>query len=254
MSAYNYLDTMILGLMQGIEGVTDFIETLECGETNGISYGNPLFSFPGNTALAYNAHQDTAVITTSGAFTSNDTAVIVTLNGVALAGQAWATNDAALGALVVAVILAALPTGSTCVYAASAHTFTIKTAGADLTATLASSGGVTATTAYSSSCLFMGIAGFTQKSLRTTAGGYTLSDAMNNAYLGFIPVYTAVAVTDGQTAYVIIAPGATQGQFTNVAGSGPANFPTKAIFRGTTTGAGIVLIELRGKQNYAGTL
>jgi len=208
MGAYNYMDTAILGLAQGILGVTDFFETINCQEPNGITYGYPIFSPSGNTGIGYNAHQTQAVITTSGAFTSSDTAIIVTLNGVALSSVAYSSSSAHTGSLVVVAILAALPTGSTCVFNDSAHTFTIYSPGQDLTATLASSGGVTATTAYTvgASDLFMGVAGFTQRSLRSTAGGYTQNDPMNSMYLGFIYVQCPIAVTDGQSAYVIVDP------------------------------------------------
>ena len=254
MPAYGYLDETLLGLMTGIEGLTDFVETVECMEANGLAYGYPIFAYAGNLGLGWGAHTDTATITASGSFTGSDTAIIVTLNGVALSSIGYASSSLATGNAVAAAILAALiitNPRATVAFNDSAHTFTIISPGIDVTATLASSGGVTATTAYTSSAIFMGIAGFTQQSLRDTAGGYRQNQAMNSAFFGFIYVQTSVAVNDGQPAFVIYAPGATQGQFTNVPTN---NMPTHAIFRTTLTGAGIAKLELRGKANLAGTI
>ena len=97
----------------------------------------------------------------------------------------------------------------------------------------------------------MGVTGFTQLSFRDSAGGYPTDYQMNSAYLGQIYVQTSLAVKSGQPAYVVMAPGATQGQFTNVSTN---NFNIKAFFRSSTTGAGLAIVELKGKQNFAGTL
>ena len=254
MGAYNNLDPAIAGLRLGIESLSDFIETFRSADPAAIMpYGVPVFMNPGDEPNGYLAHQDTAVITCSGSFTGSDTAIIVTLNGTPLASIGYAVSSATTGAAVRAAILAALSaiSGTTCVFDDSAHTFTIFTPGYDLTATLASSGGVTATTAYSSSMIFMGVSVFDQVSYRDSTGGYPLDVSGNMTYFGLIWVNTSVAVKSGQDAYVILASGATQGKFTNVSTN---NYACKAIFRSTTTGAGLVLIELRGKQNYAGTL
>ena len=39
MPAYGYLDQAILGLMTGVEGLADFVESVECMEALGIAYG-----------------------------------------------------------------------------------------------------------------------------------------------------------------------------------------------------------------------
>ena len=251
MGAYGNLDPAIAGLRLGIESLSDFIETFRSADAAGIAYGVGVFQNPGDEPNGYLAHQDTATLTLNGAFTGSDTAIVVTLNGVVLATISYAVGDANTGALVCAAILAAITTaGATATYNSSTHVFTVFTPGADLVVTLASNG-VTSATTYTSSMIFMGVSVFDQVSYKDTTGGYPKDSSGNMSYLGQIWVNASVAVKAGQDAYIILAPGATQGKFTNVSTN---NFACKAIFRTTTTGAGLVLIELRGKQNYAGTL
>ena len=259
------MDTAILGLRLGIEGMQDFIETFRSAEIaqSVISYGYPIFqnSVSGDAVSGYTAHSDTITLTMSGAFTSGDITSTPTVSGTALTGVTWASygSDTLMGNKIAAEVQAALialgSTLATCTYSTSTHAFTAFAPGLDFTFSLVCSNNTTSTTVYSSQCLFMGVTTFDQVSYKSSTGGYPYDVAGNYAYMGQIWVYAAVAVQAGQSAYVIIQSGATQNQFTNVAGSTPnANYPTKGIFRSSTTGAGLVLLELRGKQNYAGTL
>ena len=252
MGAYNELDVAIAGLRLGIESLADFIESFRSADVAGnIPYGVGVFMAVGGSPNGYLAHQDTVVLTQSGTFGASNV-FTPTLNGVALGAVTYATNNADMYTAIKAEIVAALPAAQVSVTAGS-YLITIFNPGYDVTLTGSTAGGsaVTSTPTYSSSMIFMGVTSFDQVSYRDSTGGYPLDVAGNCSYMGQIWVNTSVAVNSGQAAYIIIAAGATQGQFTNVSTN---NFVTKGVFRSNTTGAGLALVELRGKSNFAGNL
>ena len=249
MGAYNNLDTAVLGLMVGIEALRDFQETLRNGEGASIAYGAPLFQAPGDPVNAHIAHTDNVLLTQSGTFGASNS-FVMTLNGVALSAIVYSTNNADMYTAIKAALVAALPATAVVTVVAGSYTINVYNPGYDITLTGATTGGsaVTSTPTYSNGSIFMGVAGFTQLSFRDSTGGYPADYQMNSAYFGQIWVYASKAVSSGSKAYVIYAPGATQGQFTD---SASATYDIHALFRTSTTGPGLVIVELKGKQNPA---
>ncbi len=258
MGAYNNIDPAIDGLQYGSE---PRIESAIAKEN--IPYGIAVFGKDGVDNACWKAHQDQVLVTGSGALvTSNSVAITFTFtpNSGSLAGIAQnivitpvvftSTDAATITAIIAAInanatvvaINAAVPGSLTAVPSPGAVAFqwAVRADAGDITAMVATvtlgAGQITYTYAYSEFKRFLGVSAFTQRGGRSYGAGssqYLYQDAVNIITLGEVWVSTGgVSVLNGENAYVIVTPGATQGQFTNVASvSTTTHFDAKTHFR-----------------------
>lgn len=254
MGAYNNMDNAIAGLGYGISGRKE-VESWRAGED--IEFGSFLFAYEGEDysdgqGTCYKAKQDTATITLDADFVVDNTiTTTITLNGVAQTPVAtpWNTNhnttmddhkadlETAFTGLSVTLTDATTNRQFTLLYKGNTmNTITSVITGGGSQANI--------TIVYSTSQKFIGVALFTQTGYKDTTGKYESDDAVNVLTYGQIWVLAALAVNAQEDAYVIYVP-TDQGKVTNVSSG---NYDIKAKIRSNTSGAGLVLIEVRGQQ------
>jgi hypothetical protein len=247
MADYGNQGTPFAGMVHDIDFGHD--RTRKCAEES-IDWGIPIFSYPGDDINGYTIKQDVSVILLDADLvTDNTITTTLTIDGVAQTPVATAfdtnhdttmTNhkndlEAAFANLTV-----------TLTDDVDNREFTLLLKGENITLLTsvvtggASQAGTTIT--YSNGQIFQGFARFTQQG-DLEVGSYYENEAMNVRERGFIWVDASLAVNDGEDVYVIWQTGANQGKITNVATD---NYETECKFRGNTTGAGAVLVEVNG--------
>lgn len=247
MDLYGNLDQAFPGLQVGM----DSNEKVESGVAQEvIDFGAPVAGFVGEEEKIYNFHQDKAIVTLSGVLVASNV-IKLTINGVSIS-ETFATDHATTMAALISAInssteIAAL--GSITAEAGSSNLIiVIKAKGLDLNATYSITSGAsqaTATVAYSTWAKFLGIAGFNQRGGRDFGAGnsaYQKNDMVNIISKGQRWVLVAATVEDKEAAYIIYAPGDTQGQFTNVSTD---NYDFGAYFRSNSSND-MAIIEVNG--------
>lgn len=271
MPAYSTIDPAIDGLQWGS---APRIESAIAQEP--IPFGIAVFGKDGVDNACWKAHQDQVLATGSGALvTSNSVAISFTFTPTtgALAGIAqnivitpvvFATSDAAT----ITAIIAAINANATVVAVnaavpgslkgiasptATAFQWGIQADAGDITSLSAvvtlGAGQITYTYAYSEFKRFLGVSAFTQRGGRLYGAGtanYGQYESVNIITLGEVWVSDGgVSVLNGQKAYVIVTPGATQGQFNNATSSGTTtNFDASVHFR-TNNNSGRAVVGIR---------
>lgn len=245
MGAYNNLQEMIAGLQYGIQ--TTKISTKVCKESAGINFGAPLFGHVGDAESCYTMHNNVSTLVYSADFVSLNS-IIVTINGVASTPVVFDTNQATT----MLALIAQLESDFTGLVATNPDV-----AGDDRTLKLELLTGVdnistsvvtlgasqaTASATMSTTMIYLGIALFMHKSSQTTVGIYDQYDSVNCMEQGEIVVTTQGTVEALKTAYVIQTDGSTQGLFST------AGFDTGCKYKGSRTGAGLVVIETYGQK------
>jgi hypothetical protein len=239
MPAYGAIDPAIDGLQFGSN---PRIESAIAQEP--IGYGVAVFGKDGVDNACWAAHQDQVLATGTGALvTSNSIAISFTFTpktgvyagipqNIVITPVVFTTSDAAT----ITAIIAAINANATVVAinaavpgslkgiaspTATAYQWGIQADAGDITAlsavvTLGASQ-ITYSYAYSEFKRFLGVSAFTQRGGRAYGAGssvYLQYDSVNIITLGEVWVSNGgVSVLNGQKAYVIVAPGATQGQF-----------------------------------------
>lgn len=254
MPAYNNLDEKIQGLIYGLHPRK--IESWRAAED--IGFGEPVFSYNDEDyskgqGSVWKKKVDVKTITLDADLvTSNVITTTLTIDGVAQTPVATtfdtdhdttmdnhkADLEAAFSGLTVTLTDATNNRQFTLFYKGSnIDVASVVTLGA-------SQAGITIASGTSPQ-IFIGVTVFTQKSLKDSVGYYEQDEAINVMTSGQIWVYASKAVNPNTAAYVIIAAGATQNQFTD---SSSGTYDTKARFRSLTTAAGLVLLEVRGQN------
>jgi hypothetical protein len=242
MSAYNDIDVQVAGLRYGLEAT---VETFHAAEE--IAFGDPVFGYAGDDVNGYAAHQDTAQIVWDADFvTSNSIDVVV--NGVTTTvvfdtDQAT-TMLAIIAAIEAQTLLAGIDVTRTDI-SGDDRTLKFFWKGDDIetlteTVTLGASQ-ATGTITFSNSQVFLGIALLSHQESAGVAK-YDLNEAMNVLTEGFVWVNAYQAVQANSAAYVVVTFGANLGKF------GTAGYDTKSRFRGNTSGAALVALEVRGQN------
>lgn len=258
MSAYGTLDAAIAGMSQGL---SKKVYGKVSGETDGIGFGKPVFSYEGVDNLVYLYHKNKATLTLNKALVSEDT-ITLTIDGTELDAITFDSDMPTTGALIIAAIQAAFPTAIVACTdnAANGNTWLIYTIeiqdDGDRVATGVCTGGggtpATVTPTYSSTQKFMGFALFTQKeaaikkdlegnTLVAASALYKLADPVNVLYNGLIWTGTDSAV-DAQTAVYCVVSGTYKGWVTSTVGSNLAL--TGVEFRSTVAAAGLALVRV----------
>lgn len=247
MADYGNQETPFAGMVHDIKFGHD--RTRKCAEEL-INWGIPIFSYPGDDINGYTVRQDVGVILLDADLVVDNTiTTTLTIDGVAQTPVAtvWnATHDDTMDDHKNDLEAAFENLTVTLTDGTNNREFTLLLKGeniTDLTSVVtggASQAGTTIT--YSNGQIFQGFARFTQQG-DTEVGSYYENEAMNVRERGFIWVDASLAVQDGDDVYVIWQTGANQGKVTNVATD---NYETGCKFRGNTTGAGPVLVEVNG--------
>lgn len=183
MGAYDYMDSDVAGLKQGLGGRVE--GGWVCAESGGIPFGKPVFGYKGDAKNLYKFHKDTAKIVYSKNFVASNS-TIVTVDGVATTATVYATSHADKMAAIVdklnaiAGVEALLDPADTDV-----RTILIRKKGKEFTVASATTGGTgqpTATITYDSAQVFVGFSMFSQKAPGlgvSTLQGYEQYDAVN---------------------------------------------------------------------------
>lgn len=268
MPAYGSIDPAIDGLQYGSD---PRIESAIAQEP--IPYGVAVFGKDGVDNACWATHQDQVLATGSGALvTSNSIAISFTFTpttgvyaGVAknitVTPVVFATTDAAMILAIIAAInanadvvainaavpgsLKGIPSPTS-----TAYQWGIQADAGDITNLVATvtlgAGQITYTYTYSEFKRFLGVSAFTQRGGRLYGAGtskYNQQDSVNIISLGEVWVSDGgVSVLNGQKAYVIVAPGATQGQFNST--STTPNFDPSCHWR-TNNNAGRAVLGVR---------
>ena len=240
MSAYNDMDTAVLGLKYGIDSDVETMRAVAA-----VNFGAPVFAYAGNDVNAYNAAMGDMTIALDGDLVASNVYTI-TINGTATA-VTYATSHLNTMNLMKAALEAAFSGMTVTVGGASNRTLTIQQKGANFDTVTAvvtlGAGQAAATITKSTAEIFHGVALYVNKSTVDATGGYIADESINVLSKGFVWVYASGAVNAGEKAYVIYQTSATRGQFTN---SSSSTYPVNGYFRSNTSGAGLVLVELFG--------
>ncbi len=264
MPAYGLIDQAIAGLQLGQHPRVD---SALAGEN--ILFGAPVFGYLGDDGRVWGAHQDTvnglfsAVLVTANSISGSITikpngaaaGTVVNFGPVVFATDSPTTMTAIIAAINAAITSASIA-GVTASLGATALTINVTGKGVDITAfsavvTLGASQATFSST-FTTAAKFKGVALFIQTGGRdfgalanpsSATAQYLAGMAVNVLNLGYLWVVTSVAVLDLQPVYVIIAPGATQGQFTNVAGTN--NYSISANFRASQNSQGLAVVEVK---------
>lgn len=228
MTAYGNMDQSQPGLIQG----TGPIKVISRIANAIIQFGASVFSKGGDARQIFPFVADQATIVYSADFSASNV-ISASVNGTAISAVTYATSHAATFAALVAAI-EALEGVTVVSSSATTRTILVETTGVTCTATTSVTGGsaVTATVVFNTSYTLEGVAGSTQK----YPAWYAQYDAVNILKEGDITVTASVAVSAGDDVYLT-----STGAWTNVATN---NLSTGYVFRGNTSGAGIVNIEL----------
>ena len=268
MPAYGAIDAAIDGLQWGSN---PRIESAIAQEP--IPFGVAVFGKDGVDNAVWKCHQDQVLATGSGALvTSNSIAISFTFTpttgiyagiaqNITITPVVFATSDAAtITAIIAAInanatvvaINAAVPGSLKGIVSPTATAFQwgIQADAGDITALSAvvtlGAGQITYTYAYSEWKRFLGVSAFAQRGGRLYGAGtsqYLQQDSVNILTLGEIWVPDGgVSVLNGQKAYVIVAPGATQGQFNST--STAPNFDPSCHWR-TNNNSGRAVLGVR---------
>lgn len=249
MNLYGEMDQALTGQLYGLVEDT-VIETGIAKED--INFGSPVFGHEGEENDVYGAHLDQSELTLDADLVTSNV-ITLTIQGETVA-HTFATDHATSMTALIAKInadaeLAAL--GITASAGSTNRKIIIRGKGLDISAsgavTLgASQAGITAAT--STFAKFVGIAMSTAKSSNlSNARKYEAGDAINIVAKGKVWVTVAVAVSDKQSAYAIIA-STNRNTFSN---SSSSTYDVGGIFRsnrvvGGTDVGNIAILEVRG--------
>lgn len=247
MNLYGNLDQAFPGLQVGL----DSNEKVESGVAQEkINFGAPVAGFVGEEQKVYNFHQDKATVTLDADLVASNR-LSITINGVSVS-EIFATNHATTMAAIIDAInnsseISAL--GDISAEAGSSNRIIIIKAkglnlNVDADVTLgASQAGVTIS--YSTWAKFLGVAGFIQRGGRDFGAGesaYQIGDMVNIISEGQRWVSVAEMVEDKEAAYIVFAPGDTQGKFTN---DPSGNYDCGAYFRSNSSND-MAIVEVNG--------
>jgi hypothetical protein len=245
MGAYGNMDPALAGLQHGLD---PDIETGIAQEE--IAYGEAVFGHQGTEEKVYAAHIDRATLTLDADLVTGNT-ITTTINGIVVA-TVFATSHAATMTAHIAAINAKaelIALGISAEAGSTNRIIVLKGKGLDLAAASVVTGGASqagSTTAYDTWATFLGIALFHQcggEDYGAGNGAYQQDQEINILRSGTAWAVVAAAVLDKEAAYVILATGATQGQFTNVAGTN--NYLCGGYFRSNRLN-GLAIFEARG--------
>lgn len=209
MGAYDYMDSAIAGLKNGLAGRVE--GGWVCAEPLGIPYGYPVFGHLGNDKSVYSYKNDVAKIVYSADFIASNSAVI-TVDGVAITATVYATDhDAQIAAMVVklnalagieAVLDPADTDSRTILIQKKTKSFVTN----DVTSVITGGSSVpTVAVTYGSSQVFLGVSLFVQKAPSlgvTTNQGYEQYESVAVMADGEIWVPVSAAVKANNEAYV----------------------------------------------------
>ncbi len=257
MGAYNNPDAGFPGLGDAMEVAQD-VDTGICQEPNGIPFGAAVFALKGQAAQVWGPHYDQCTIIYTGAIASGTLTLQVSFTtsgpGGVLAGGAtlttaalsvnYTTSAANTMALMVAAFNAdasAIAAGATMTSPDTTHLKIVLTPTAsipmsDINMISTTMTGQTGSAAYTTQMVFVGVAAFEQRAMRTLGataptGGFTPGiyyeqyASVNIVRKGRIWVVCANAVTEKNLAYVILG-GTSKGLWTdNFTQGGQAYIP-----------------------------
>ena len=269
MPAYANIDPAIDGLQYGMN---PRIESAIAQEP--INYGVAVFGKDGVDNAVWGTHQDQALVTATGALVGSNvitvgftwTPTTGTLAGVAQVISGITTTFSGDDATTITNIIANINANAAVIAinaavpgslkalaspAGTAYQWALQGDAGDITAVTAvvtaGGGQVTYSTVYSEFKRFLGVTAFTQRGGRLYGAGtskFNQYDAVDIVTLGELWVSTGGVTTikNGTNAYVIVAPGTTQGQF-NATVTTP-NFNPQCHFR-SNYNAGRALLGVR---------
>jgi hypothetical protein len=268
MGAYANPDSAFPGLGYGLE-VGEDRDTAICQEPNGIPFGSAVFSLKGSPNQCWQPHIDMVSGLLSGALSgSNVWTLQVSFttagsNGSLTGGTMLTTASLAItyassaSATMTAMInafnadSAAVAAGATMSSADTTHfviaitpTAAIPMSDINIVAcSVAGGDAVTFTNTYSTQMVFMGIAGFEQRAMRTLGAGniyYEQYASVNTVRKGRLWVVCANTVSAEALAYIIIG-GTNRGKFTDSASplGGTIYLPQSPQGAATSTPSGI---------------
>jgi len=245
MGAYDYMSEAVNGLKWGLDS---YIEGgWVCKDSNGLSFGQPVFGYVDDETGAYAYYNDTAKVAYDADFVTSNS-IAFSVNGVAITPVVFATDHATTMAALIAAVEAL--TGVEAVLDstdANGRTLLVRTRGAACTVvttvTLGASQAV-ATITYASGQVFLGVAMFVQKE----PVGYAQYEAVNIIAEGGVYVTPVGNVEANETAYVDNS-GAGLGYFTNSA----AGAQVGAVYRSTALSGALAKLWVSGqyKMTYA---
>jgi len=243
MAEYGEMEVAISGLKYGLGGK---VESFSCKESDGISFGMPVFGYVGDASSAYRYSNDVGKLAFDADFEASNV-ITITVNGIAAGDVTFTGTHDATSDLVVAAVAAL--SGVECVLDstdATNKTFLIRTKGETAVVTEAITGGsgqATGTVTAHSGQVFVGVAMSTQKSASldvATNQGYEYQDTINVVSDGELYVDVVETVEAQNEAYVDIA-GAGIGVFSN------AGVAVNARYRGNADAAGLARLQVRGQ-------
>ncbi len=232
MGDYDVMDEAIAGLKYGIDSRIE--GGWACAESDGISFGMPVFGYIGDEEYAYNYHLDVGKIVFDADFvTLNE--IVINVNGEDAATVTYATShDNTMNLLVAAV--SALD-GVECVLDADDgdnRTLLIQVKGDDavVTETVTLGGSQpTGTITYGSSQVYLGMSMFVQKSAATSDGEamYDQFDAVNVIVEGWVYANSVGTCKANNEAYVYATAGDDFGKLSSAGEEIAARFRSNAI-------------------------
>lgn len=259
MGAYDRPEIAIAGLQYGAN-ISDKDVISRYAAVDDISPGDPLFGYAGDDVNCYQAARDTLILTFSADLVAlNVTTLTLSAitNGVDDAHTVAETfdtdHDTTMDNLITAIETAYPNATVTLTDAINNRQITIFQKGANWTGSGVVTLGVsqaTITPTYTTAQIFIGVAVFNQISTITTRGIYPQGFMVDVENEGKRWVYTTVAVQANTDAYVIwtYTTPANQGKFTNVSSG---NYETGCRFLTSTTGAGLVAVEINKQHTDA---
>ena len=188
-----------------------------------VNFGLGVISSSQRTAGARKPARNKAVITFSADFVASNL-INGSINGTAIAQVTYATSNANTYNLVktaIETVLTALGLTGTVTVDATAHTVTILLTGSEQTSLLLASWAVTAgasqatnTIAYSTDGFFRGVALHQHRQVRADGTfGYADTDPVAVMRRGRVWVLVTEAVSEGDTAYCVLATSGSEGKF-----------------------------------------
>lgn len=239
--AYGYMTAAFAGLLYGEDYVinTPSFQGLT-GDT--LTFGKVVTNYIGDDGKCANLKADLATLTFSTDLTASNV-VNITINGDAMAPVTYADSNAATMAAIAVAIEALDDNYDATVASANVLTIETKYENAVVTVSTVTGGSavtITPTYGMSSNQILIGISAATARSTNETTGCYELYEAANVVKSGKVWVLAGATVYAEQTAYVIVANGATQGRFTN---SSSGNQAINGKFKTSGTNGTLVLVE-----------
>jgi hypothetical protein len=243
MSAYNDMTVAIAGLKA--DSGSSRVESWAAAEQ--IAFGKPCFAYQGGDVdsekKVYNLINDVSKIVFDGDFVTSNS-ITITVNGAAAAAVTFDNDHDDTADLVVAAVSAL--TGVECALDpadTNNRTFLIRTIGTACVASEAITGGsgqVTGTVTNQTSMVFVGISLHTQKNTNVVnQSRYETNEAVSVLYKGIVWASTGAAVNSEDDAYLSLSTGLFTATTTDM--------DLDCKFRSTTSGAGLVKIEVNGQ-------